>query len=318
MTIIGYALSSEEHGPPDLVAAAVRAEEAGFGFATISDHYHPWTTRQGESPFVWSVIGAIAHATKRLDLGTTVTCPLIRLHPAVIAQAAATVAAMMPGRFFLGVGAGENLNEHVTGERWPRPGERLDMLEEAVHVIRKLWGGDVTSHRGHYYQVDEAQIFTLPDPLPPIHVAASAPQAAELAGRIGDGLVTTSPDADVLRRFDTAGGAGKPRYGGLAVCWARTDAEARATAHTWWPQSALGSGLTWEVKTPELFEAACEHVREEDVAREILCSGDPAAHRERIQKFVAAGIDRVYVHQIGPDQEGFFAFYEREILPRFR
>jgi coenzyme F420-dependent glucose-6-phosphate dehydrogenase len=315
-TQIGYALSSEEHAPRALVDYAVRAEEAGFAFAAISDHFHPWTSQQGQSPFVWTVIGAIAQATERLTLGTTVTCPLIRMHPALVAHAAATAAAMMPGRFFLGLGAGENLNEHVTGERWPGPGQRLEMLEEAVEVIQKLWKGEVTTHRGTHFTVDEARIYTLPDELPPIHLAAGAPQAAELAGRCGDGLITTSPDSEVVKRFMSAGGRGKPRYGGLTVCWAKTDDEARTIAHRWWPQTALRGDLAWEVKTPELFEAATTHVRPEDVADEVVCSADPAVHRAKIEEYVKAGFDHVYVHQIGPDQEGFFAMYERDVLQK--
>ncbi len=316
-TRIGYALSSEEHGPRALVDLAVRAERAGFSFAAISDHFHPWTGTQGQSPFVWSVIGAIAHATDRLFLGTTVTCPLIRMHPAIVAHAAATAAALMPERFFLGLGSGENLNEHVTGEWWPTPGRRLEMLEEAVQVIRELWKGEVTNHRGTFYTVDQARLYTLPETLPPLYVAASAPLAADLAGRASDGLISTSPDADVIQKFTAAGGRGKPRYGGLTVCWAPTDAEARATAHRYWPQTVLSGGLTWEIKTPALFEAACKQVREEDIAREVLCSADPEEHRARIDEYVAAGFDHVYVHQIGPDQEGFVDLYERDILPRY-
>jgi coenzyme F420-dependent glucose-6-phosphate dehydrogenase len=315
-TRLGYALSSEEHGPRALVDLAVRAEHAGFSFATISDHFHPWTGTQGQSPFVWGVLGAIAHATDRICIGTTVTCPLMRIHPAIVAHAAATAAALMPDRFFLGLGTGENLNEHITGDWWPTPGRRLEMLEEAVQVIRELWKGEVTNHRGAHYIVDQARLYSLPEAPPPLYLAASAPNAAELAGRAGDGLIATSPDEDTVKGFTGAGGRGKPRYGGLTVCWAKTDAEARAVAHQYWPQTVLSGGLTWEIKTPTLFEAACKLVREEDVAEEVLCSADPAAHRARIEEYVEAGFDHVYVHQIGPDQEGFFAFYEREILPR--
>jgi G6PDH family F420-dependent oxidoreductase len=316
-TRLGYALSSEEHGPRALVDLAVRAEHAGFSFAAISDHFHPWTGTQGQSPFVWGVLGAIAHATDRICVGTTVTCPLIRVHPLIVAHASATAAALMPGRFFLGLGTGENLNEHVTGDWWPTPGRRLEMLEEAVQVIRELWKGEVTNHRGSHYIVDQARLYSLPETPPPLYLAASAPNAAELAGRAGDGLIATSPDADTVKGFSAAGGRGKPRYGGLTVCWAKTDAEARTVAHRYWPQTVLSGGLTWEIKTPALFEAACKLVREGDVAKEVLCSADPAEHRARIEEYVDAGFDHVYVHQIGPDQEGFFGFYEREILPRF-
>src|SRR5438105_12844235 len=198
MTELGYALSSEEHPPAELVRLARAAEDAGFSFALISDHFHPWTDRQGESAFVWSVVGAIAEATERLRLGTGVTCPTIRIHPAIVAQAAATCAALMPGRFFLGVGTGENLNEHVLGDRWPGAQERLEMLEEAVSVIRELWRGELVSHRGKHYTVDRARIYSLPDEPPPIAVAAAEPEAAGLAGRIGDGLVSTAPERELV------------------------------------------------------------------------------------------------------------------------
>jgi coenzyme F420-dependent glucose-6-phosphate dehydrogenase len=210
MVEIGYALSSEEHSPNDLVRYARRAEEAGFTFALISDHYHPWIDRQGHSSFVWNVIGAIAQATERLRLGTGVTCPTIRIHPAIVAQAAATSAVMMPGRFFLGVGSGENLNEHILGGYWPSAEVRLEMLEEAVEVIRLLWQGGSQSHRGRYFTVENARVYTLPDELPPLVVAASGQRAAELTGRIGDGLISTSPDSELPSSFRQAGGAGKP------------------------------------------------------------------------------------------------------------
>ena len=163
MTALGYALSSEEHAPSDLVRNARLAEEAGFEFALVSDHFHPWIDRQGHSPFVWSVLGGIATATEKLEVGTGVTCPMIRIHPAIIAQAAATTAAMMPGRFFLGVGTGENLNEHILGDKWPEHEVRSEMLEESLEIIRLLWRGEQASYRGGYYTVDEARLFTLPE-----------------------------------------------------------------------------------------------------------------------------------------------------------
>jgi len=192
MTEFGYALSSEEHLPNDLVRHARLAEEAGFTFGLISDHFHPWHDNQGQSPFVWSVIGGIAQATERLRLGTGVTCPLIRIHPAIVAQATATCAAMMPGRFFLGVGTGENLNEHVTGVGWPAPDERVSMLEEAIEVMRELWEGDYTTFRGDWYEVDGARIYTLPEEPIELYVAAGAPRIAQLAGESGDGLIAVS------------------------------------------------------------------------------------------------------------------------------
>jgi G6PDH family F420-dependent oxidoreductase len=313
---IGYALSSEEHEPARLVDFARRAEDAGFGFALISDHYHPWIDRQGQSPFVWAVLGAIARETRRLRLGTGVTCPMIRLHPAIVAQAAATVAAMMPGRFFLGVGSGEQLNEHVLGGRWPRARERLEMLDEAIGVMRLLWRGETCSHRGRHYTVDEARVYTRPSRPPPIMVAASAPRAARLAGRIGDGLINVAPDAGIRERFVAAGGRGKPCVGQVTVCWAADEAAARRTAHAWWPNVALPGDLSQDLRAPRLFAQAARLVSEDDVARAVVCGPDPARHVAAIRRFADAGYDHVYVHQVGPDQEGFFDFYAREVMPR--
>lgn len=317
MTAIGYSLSSEEFGPNDLIRNAQRVEEVGFSFALVSDHFHPWTDRQGQSPFVWSVLGGIAQATRRLRVGTGVTCPTVRLHPAIIAQAAATTAAMMPGRFFLGVGTGENLNEHILGDRWPSSNIRMSMLEEAIEVIRVLWEGGTQSYHGAYYTVEDARIYTLPEPPPPIMVAAKGQQMAELAGHIGDGLISTSPEPKVIQNFESGGGAGKPRYGQVTVCWARTEAEARRTAHEWWPNAALPGTLSTELPLPEHFEMAAKLVKEEDVAHDIICGPSRERHIEAMQQFVRAGYDHVYVHQIGPDQDGFFEFYRSQVLPAF-
>jgi G6PDH family F420-dependent oxidoreductase len=315
MTEIGYALSSEEHGPRDLVRYARRAEEVGFTFALISDHYHPWVSRQGESPFVWSVLGGIARETERLKVGTGVTCPLMRMHPAIIAQAAATTAASMPSRFFLGVGTGENLNEHILGRHWPEPSVRLSMLEEAIAILRGLWTGESFSHRGRFFTVENARIYTLPDRPPPILVAASGDKALELAARDGDGLIALAPDSRKIEQFERAGGEGKPKYGKLTVCWAPTDEEARRTAHEWWPTAALNGRLSTELATPELFENATDLARSEDVGRSILCSADPEKHLTKLEEFEEAGFSHVYVHQVGPRQEDFFRFYQREVLP---
>jgi coenzyme F420-dependent glucose-6-phosphate dehydrogenase len=318
MAALGYALSSEEHAPNDLVRYARRAEESGFTFAFISDHYHPWIDRQGHSPFVWSVIGGIAQATQGLTLGTGVTCPTIRIHPAIIAQAAATSAVMMPGRFFLGLGTGENLNEHILGDRWPAHDMRQEMLEEAVEVIRLLWQGDTLTYRGVYYTVENARIYTLPPQPPPILMAASGPRAAEAAGRIADGLVTTTPDADLLKRFEAAGGSGKPSYGQLTVCWGQDEASARHTAYEYWPTAAIRGELTQELPTPAHFEQAAKMVREGDVTQAIICGPDPERHMAGVREFIDAGYEHVYVHQVGPDQEGFFRFYAREVLPKLQ
>jgi coenzyme F420-dependent glucose-6-phosphate dehydrogenase len=311
---LGYSLSSEEHPPDDLVGLARAAEDAGFTFALISDHFHPWIDRQGNSAFVWTVLGGIGQATERIQVGTGVTCPLIRIHPAIVAHAAATCAAMMPGRFFLGVGTGENLNEHVTGAKWPAPDERLEMLEEAVEVIRLLWQGGYQTHRGRHYTVEQARLHTLPDEPPPIAVAAAQPNAAELAGRIGDALVSVAPDEELVDNFDAAGGKGKPRYGHVTVCWAETEEEAKQTAHEHWPNAGLEGPLSQELALPEHFEAAVEMVTPDDVAETVVCGPDPDRYRERIEAFEKAGFDHVYFHQVGPDQEGFIRFAQRELL----
>jgi G6PDH family F420-dependent oxidoreductase len=316
MPKLGYALSSEEHGPLELVRNAAHAEQAGFEFALISDHFHPWTDRQGESPFVWSVIGGIAQATERLRLGTGVTCPTIRTHPAIVAHASATAAVMMEGRFFLGVGSGENLNEHILADRWPPTRDRLDMLEEAVEIIRQLWTGKLMSHRGRHYEVANARLYTNPATPPDLIVAAGGEASAELAGRIGDGLVVTSPDEDTISKFTEGGGEGKPRIGQCHVCWAESEEEGRRTALEWFPNIALGGELTQELPQPAHFEQAAELLSEDDIADIAACGPDPERHVEMIQRFVDAGCDHVYVHQIGPDQDGFFDFYREEVLSR--
>ncbi len=316
MARIGCALSSEEHRPLDLVRHARLAEDVGFPFALISDHYHPWTDQQGQSSFVWTVIGAIAQATRRLELGPGVTCPMIRIHPAIVAQAAATAAAMMPGRFFLGVGTGENLNEHVLGTHWPPPDVRLEMLDEAIHVMRLLWAGGERSHRGRWFTVQDARVYTLPDEPVRIMVAAAKPRAAELAGRVGDGIVSTAPARRLLERFDDAGGRGKPCYREATVCWARTDAEARRIAHRWWPNAALAGELVQELPLPRHFAQAAATVREEDVAQVVVCAARPEPHVAALRAFVDAGFDHVYVHQVGPEQEGFLRFYAEHVLPQ--
>lgn len=315
MPELGYALSSEEHTPLDLVRNARAAEEAGFAYALISDHFHPWVDAQGHSPFVWTVIGGIAQATDRLMLGTGVTCPTIRVHPAIIAQAAATSAAMMPGRFFLGLGSGENLNEHILGDHWPVPDERLEMLEEAIEVIRLLWQGGYQTHRGKHYTVEKARLYTLPDEAPPIAVAAAAPLAAELAARAGDAFIGVAPDKEIIDAYKRAGGR-EPIYGQLTVCWAESEEEAKKTAHEVWPNAAIKGDLAQELPLPEHFEQASEMVSAEDVAEMIVCGPDPEQHVEKIRKYEEAGYTHVYIHQVGRDQEGFLRFYREEVLPK--
>lgn len=315
---IGYALSAEEHKPNDLVKHARLAEEHGFTYALISDHFHPWVDAQGQAPFVWSVIGGIAGATERIRLGTGVTCPTVRIHPAIIAQAAATAAAMMPGRFFLGVGTGENLNEHILCDRWPEWEVRAAMLEEAVELIRELWRGEVTSYHGDFYDVENARIYTLPEELPEIIVAASGQRAAELAGHIGDGLCVTMPNRETVQAFDSAGRPGRPHYGQMTVCWAADEGSARKTAHDLWAFSSLPGELHQELPSPAHFEQGVKIVSEEMVAEKIVCGPDAAKHIAKVREYLDAGIENVYVHQVGPDQAGALEFYARDVLPHFR
>jgi G6PDH family F420-dependent oxidoreductase len=315
---LGYKLSSEEQSPADLVRYAQMAEDTGFAFALISDHFHPWTDRQGQSPFVWSVIGAIGQATRRLVVGTAVTCPTVRMHPAIVAHAAATTAALMPGRFLLGVGTGENLNEHIVGGGWPETEIRQQRLEEAIEVIRLLWQGGNQSHHGRYFRVENARLYTLPDVVPPLLVAVGGPQGAEQAGRLGDGMIGTDPDRALLAAFDDAGGAGKPRYAEVTVCWAKDEATGRRIAREQWPTAAMESSLSWELPLPMHFEAVAQLVTEDQVAESITCGPDPTKHLAAIRKYAEAGYDHICVHQVGRDQKGFFEFYEREILPHLK
>jgi G6PDH family F420-dependent oxidoreductase len=316
MIELGYTLSSEEFPPLELIDHARMAEEAGFTFALISDHYHPWVDKQGHSPFVWATIGGVAAATRRLRIGTGVTCPTVRVHPAIVAHAAATCAAMLPGRFFLGLGTCENLNEHIIGERWPSANVRREMLEEAVWIIRKLWSGEDVDHEGAYYQVVDARIYTLPERLPEIYIGASGKVTAELAGEIADGFISVAPENELITAFESAGGAGKPKYGQMHACWAEDEASARKTAFEVWPNAGIEGELSAELPLPRHFEQAAQMVTEDDVAERVVCGPDPDRHVEEIRKYAEAGFDHVYVHQIGPDQQGFMRFYQREVMPR--
>ena len=315
MTTFGYWLSAEEHTPLDLVRNAIAAEKSGFELAMISDHFHPWSDRQGQSGFVWSLIGAIGASTEKLRLGTGVTCPTIRTHPAIVAHAAATCGALLPGRFFLGLGTGENLNEHVLGDPWPAPDERLEQFEEAIEVIRLLWQGGEQTHRGKHYTVDHARLYTLPDEPIPIAVAAAKPLAAELAGRLGDALVAVDPDAEIVARYREAGGDG-PRYGQIRLCWAESEAEAKQTVFELWRHSGLKGSLNQELPRPSDFDAVAESVTLEMATENIPCGPDPEPVLEAIEKWEQAGFDHISLHQIGSDQEGFFRFWEQELRPK--
>ncbi len=312
---LGYALSSEEHPPPDLVRNAQRAESAGFDFALISDHFHPWIDRQGHSPFVWSVIGAISQVTGELELGTGVTCPTMRIHPAIIAQAAATSAALMPGRFFLGLGSGENLNEHILGHRWPPYDLRAPMLEEAVEIIRLLWEGDSVTYYGDFYDVEEARIYTLPETPPSIYLAAGGTKSAEQAGRLASGLISTSPKHELVKAFRDQLDGGGDAIGMLTVCHAKDYDTALDTAFEWWPNSALPGELAQELRTPEHFEQATQLVTKEQLERSLTLGNDVETYLQSVQKFIDAGFDRIYFHQVGPDQEGFMQFFKNSLKP---
>lgn len=311
---IGCFLSSEDFGPRDLVELARRAEAAGFEALWISDHFHPWNDEQGHSPFVWSVIGGIAEATN-LPVTTGVTCPTVRIHPAIIAQAAATSAVMLEGRFALGVGTGEALNEHILGAPWPNIATRLEMLEEAVAVMRTLWQGGMHSHRGRHYEVQNARIYDLPDEPPPVVVSGFGPKATKLAARIGDGFATTQPDAEMIGLYRSEGGKG-PVHAGAKVCFAETEDEARRTVHRLWPNEALPGELAQILPTPTHFEQACELVTPEHI--EIPLGPDLDMHVERLREYADAGVDELYVGQIGPDQDAFFGAWAEHVLPRLR
>jgi G6PDH family F420-dependent oxidoreductase len=318
---IGYFLSSEEWGPKDLVAQAVKANEAGFDGLWISDHYHPWNDQQGHSPFVWTTIGAIAQAVPGTQVTTAVTCPTIRTHPAVIAQAAATAAVMLDGRFCLGVGSGEALNEHILGDPWPESDERLEMLEEAIAVIRMLWEGGVKSHRGRHYRVEHARVYDLPDTAPKIIVSGFGPKAVELAGRVGDGYCTVGPDAESVKQFRSAAngnGNGAIVQGGLKVCWSDDAEKARKTVHRLWANEGLPGELAQILPTPSHFEQASELVTEEVATEGTPCGPDVDEHIEAINAYADAGFDELYVNQIGPEQDAFFAAYSEHVLPRLR
>ncbi|HEX7168929.1 MAG TPA: TIGR03557 family F420-dependent LLM class oxidoreductase, partial [Acidimicrobiales bacterium] len=316
MTEYGFALSSEEHRPMDLVRYAQRAEELGFSFVSLSDHYHPWIDQQGQSPFAWCVVGGVAAVTNRIELGMGVTCPTIRIHPAVLAQAAATSADMMPGRFFFGVGSGENLNEHILGDRWPADLDvRQEMMVEAVEVIRKLWQGGYTSHHGKHYTVENARIYTLPAELPPIIVSATGKKAAKIAAEIGDGLWSTAPDKEVVDAWKQAGGTG-PVYGQLTVCFHDDESQAKKIAREWWPNTSIPGNLSQELPLPLHFEQAAELVTEDKVAEKLVCGPDPERYVERLREYEEAGFTHLYLHQVGPDQDAFFSFWERELKRR--
>lgn len=315
MTRYGYFLSSEEYEPAELIRQAKMAEEAGFDALSISDHFHPWLDEQGQSGFVWGVIGAISQVAS-LPVTTLVTCPTVRIHPAVVAQAAATSALLTRGKFTLGVGTGEALNEHILGARWPSAAARMEMLAEAVSVIRKLHGGGLVTHRGTYYTVETARLYSLPDTPPPVYVSGFGEKASRLAAEIGDGFICMAPAADLVRTFRDAGGDGKPAFGGLKVCWDTDAGRARKTMHRLWPTDYIPGEAAQILELPRHFGQLSSLVTEEMVTAP--CGPDPDEHVRGINEYTDAGFDEVHVQQVGGLAEDFFGFYARQVLPRLR
>lgn len=311
---IGYALITEEHPPERVVDHARRAEEAGFDYLSISDHFHPWMDVQGQAPFAWTVIGALAEATD-LPVITQVTCPIKRYHPAVVAQAAATSARMCNG-FTLGLGSGEALNEHVVGGEWPNPERRLEMLDEAIRIIDALWDGEVLSYHGRFYTVDRARLYTLPEQRPGLAVAASGPDSVRVAAASGD-LVATGPDADLVDSYRDAGGAGEV-WGQATLCFDR-DAETAAERFvSRWRHSALDWTVNGELPTPGGFETATEKLGRDDIITSEPVGDDVSAIVDSLAQYAEAGFDAVALHNIGQDHRPFLEFAEQELLPAAR
>jgi G6PDH family F420-dependent oxidoreductase len=314
-TRYGYFLSCEEYSPADLIDQARMAEQAGFDSLWISDHFHPWLDEQGQSGFVWSLIGALSQATS-LPVTTAVTCPLQRQHPAIVAQAAATSALLTGNRFALGVGTGEALNEHVLGDRWPSAEERLEMLEEAVYVIRQLLGGGLVTHTGRHHTVDTARLYSVPDQPPPIYMSGFGDKAIHVAARIADGYMSVQPNRDFVRLYREAGGGDRPVQGGLKVCWGQDEGQARKTMHRLWPTDVIPGEALQLLPLPRHFGQVAELVSEDMVSAP--CGPDPDAHLAGVRAYTEAGFDEVYIGQVGGNCEGFFEFYARQVLPRLR
>ncbi|MEU5794543.1 LLM class F420-dependent oxidoreductase [Streptomyces sp. NPDC047813] len=319
MVRIGYTMMTEQAGPRELVQHVVGAEEAGFDFSVTSDHYFPWLRAQGHSPYAWAVLGAAAQATSRIPLMTYVTCPIRRYHPAVVAQKAATVQLLSEGRFRLGLGAGENLNEHVVGGGWPPVDVRHEMLEEAVDIIRALFGGEHVTRHGRHYQVESARLWDVPEPPPPIGIAVSGEQSCRLAGRLGDLVIATEPKPDLLTAFDRHGGRGKPRVGQLPVSYDPDRDTAIKRAHAQFRWFGLGWKVNAELPHPDSFESATRFVTPEDMAASLPCGDDPDAFVEAVRPYAQAGFDEVALVQIGGDtQPEFLDWSAKTLLPALR
>jgi G6PDH family F420-dependent oxidoreductase len=310
---LGYFLSCEEHPAVELVRQARLAEDHGFESLWISDHFHPWNDEQGESPFVWSVIGAVSQVTS-LPVTTAVTCPTTRIHPGLVAQAAATAAALLPGGFRLGVGTGEALNEHVFGERWPTTDVRLEMLEEAIAVMRQLLSGERVDHHGRHYVVEDARIYSLPERSIPIYVSGFGRKSLDLAADAGDGLITTKPSAEDIGRYRTRGGRG-PVEAGVKFCYAEDEKSGVELAHRLWATQGLPGELSQVLPSVRQFEQAATLVTKKSTGESVACGPDPQSYVQVIQEYAEAGVDVLHVAQIGPEQDAFFDFFDREVRP---
>jgi G6PDH family F420-dependent oxidoreductase len=322
MTNFGYTLMTEQSGPKDLVRYAVAAENAGFDFEVSSDHYSPWLTSQGHAPYAWTVLGAVAQATSRVELATYVTCPTIRYHPAVIAQKAATLQLLADGRFILGLGAGENLNEHTVGEGWPAVAVRQDMLEEAVEIIRALHTGEVTTWEGEYFRVDGAKIWDLPDDGVPIGLAVSGDKSIERFAPLGDHLIAVEPEADLVTGWDAARGSGAAtsrKIGQIPICWGPDKDAAIAKAHDQFRWFGGGWNVNADLPTTAGFEAASQFVRPEDVAGSIACGPDLDELVEGVRPYWEAGFTDVALVQVGDEgQDQFLAEVAEPLLEKLR
>ena len=310
----GYKLSAEGFGPKELIRQAVAAERAGFDFVEISDHYHPWLDVQGHSPFAWNVLSAIAVRTSTLGLATGVTCPTVRYHPAIVAQAAATLAIISDDRFTLGIGAGERLNEHVVGLGFPSVRGRHERLVEALDIINLLWQGGYQSYEGKHLQLEDARVFDLPDRLPVIAVAAGGKKAAELAATHGTGLFATEARADLVGAFTGAGGTG-PKYAEVPMAWATTEQAGvdEALRTTRW--ALTGWKVMSELPNPVNFEAASQTVRADDIREKFAVGPGAAPYLAALQEYAAAGFDHLVLQNAGPDPDGFLDFFAKELRP---
>ena len=313
---IGYFLSCEEYPPQQLIEQAKLARAAGLDRLWISDHFHPWIDEQGESAFVWSVIGALSQAVPGMHVTTGVTCPTVRIHPAIIAQAAATSTVLLDGRFSLGVGSGEALNEHILGDHWPEADVRLEMLEEAIEIMRGMWEGGQFSHDGRHYLVENARIYTLPERPPDILVSGFGPKAVDLAAQVGDGYCAVMPEKDFVDRFRAGGGGSKLVQGGTKVCFGPDADECVKTVHRLWPNEGLPGELAQILPTPAHFEQVSTLVTEDMIRESVPCGPDVGAMVDAFKAFADAGFDELYVQQIGPRQAEFFEVLEKEVLPQ--